>query len=309
MFRKTVITGIIAIFLILVYYTVYGFEENPTPATVYNYPSPDEMKNGLPDYKSRRLALNARSALVIDNSTGHWIYAKRPQKLRPIASLTKLLTAMVYLDSDPNLDTIVYISARDCYESAKSHIYKGEAYKAIDLLYAALMSSDNRAARAIATASGIARLNFIEKMNEKAKSLGMMNTEVFEVTGLDDRNISTAADIALLVRESMKYYHIKEATSKYKRKVKVQNKKRIKNFVNTNRLVLSRYDILAGKTGFIIESDYCLGTIMRDKQGRELTLVVLGSPTNSIRFQVADKLARYCFKRVGRLENGEIAGR
>ena len=309
MIKKAGITGIIAVFLLLVYYTVYGFEENQMPGQIYNCPSPNELKHGLPEYKARRLALNAKAALVIDNSTGHWIYAKRAQSKRPIASLTKLLTAMVYLDTDPDLDTVVYISSRDCYESAKSHIYKGEGYKAIDLLYAALMSSDNRAARAIATASGIARLDFIEKMNEKARSLGMMNTEIFEVTGLDERNISTAADIAILVRESMKYYHIKRATSKYKCKVKVQNKKRIKNFVNTNRLVLSRYDILAGKTGFIIESDYCLGTIMQDKQGRELTLVVLGSPTNSIRFQVADKLARYCFKRAGRVENGEIAGR
>lgn len=303
--------ALLTLFFILVYLSVYGKRTmGVSEQVVYNQPSPPAENEDIPVCNTRGMALNARSALIVDNSNEAWIYAKRPTRVRPIASITKLLTAMVYLDMNPNLDTVVYISGRDCYNSAKSHLYKGEGYLARDLLMAALMSSDNRAARAIATASGMARLHFIEKMNEKARSLGMMDTKVYEVTGLDERNVSTAADIAILINEANKYPMIKKASSRYTYRCKLQNKKRTKRFVNTNRLVRSRWNVAVGKTGYIIESDYCIATVLRDKNGREITLVVLGSPTNSIRFAVARKMAFFGFKRAESVIDGtQIAGR
>ncbi len=300
--------AILTVVFMLVYLSVYGKKTMEISAPiVYNQPS--EIKE-IPVCNTRGMALNAKSALIVDNSNDAWIYSKRPTRVRPIASLTKLLTAMVYLDLEPNLDTVVYISGRDCYESAKSHIYKGEAYQVQDLLMAALMASDNRAARAIATASGLARLNFIEKMNAKARELGMVDTKVFEVTGLDERNVSTCADIAILIREANKYPFIKRASSKYTYRCKLENRNRYKRFVNTNRMVRSRWAVQAGKTGFIIESDYCIATILKDKKGKEITLVVLGSPTNNTRFSVARKMAFFGFKRAGSLTDGtQIAGR
>jgi D-alanyl-D-alanine endopeptidase (penicillin-binding protein 7) len=147
-------------------------------------------------------------------------------------------------------------------------------------------------------------------MNKKARQLGMMNTAVVEVTGLSEKNVSTAADVAILIKAAMKYPLIKKITSKYRLRVDVRNKRRYKNYVNTNRMVLSKWKVLAGKTGFIRESDYCLGTVLRDKKGREITIVVLGSPTNNTRFQVARKLAYFGFKYAGRNSNGtQIAGR
>jgi len=286
-----------------------GAEESPI--IIYDNPSIDEISYDLDGQPSRRMSLNAKSALIVDNSTGAWLYQKYAQRQRPIASLTKLLTAMVYLDLGPNLDTVVYLSNRDCYNSAKSHLRQGEGYKTLDLLYATLMASDNRAARALATASGLPREVFIRRMNDKARWLGAMNTEVVETTGLDEHNVSTAADIAILIREAMTYPLIKKITSTYRHRAKVQNKKRYKNLVNTNRLVLSRWKVMSGKTGFILESDYCLATVLRDSQGKEITVVVLGSPTNNTRFRVARKMAQYGFKNAGRMENGtqQIAGR
>jgi D-alanyl-D-alanine carboxypeptidase len=310
--RQLITYGIIVVVLSAVYLSVSGSKagDNEFPL-VYDKPSPANADPLLNKCSTRGLALNARSVLIVDNSIDTWIYSKRPQQLRPIASLTKLLMAMVYLDMRPNLDTIVYVSNRDCYKSAKSHIYSGEGYKARDLLYAALMASDNRAARAIATASGIPRDIFVQRMNEKARFLGMMNTEAVEVTGLDERNVSTAADMAILIKAALKYPLINKITSTYTYRCKVQNKRRNKNFINTNRMVRSRWKVMNGKTGFILESDYCLATVMRDKAGKEITLVVLGSPTNNIRFQVARKLAFYGFKKAGRMGNGtqQIAGR
>jgi D-alanyl-D-alanine endopeptidase (penicillin-binding protein 7) len=309
--QRLTIYGILIGVLTMVYIVVNGTGAEEQPKIVYDYPSLEEVSYDLDICKTRRMSLNAKTALIIDNNTGAWIYKKYPQRRRPIASLTKLLTAMVYLDMGPNLDTVVYISNRDCYQSAKSNLRRGEAYKARDLLYATLMASDNRAARAIATASGLAREIFIKRMNEKARWLGMMNTEVVEVTGLDERNISTAADIAILIREAMTYPMISKITSTYRHRANIQNRKRKKNLVNTNRMVVSKWKVMAGKTGFILKSDYCLATVMKDKQGREITVVVLGSPTNSIRFQVARKLAYYGFKHAERKKDGteQIAGR
>jgi D-alanyl-D-alanine endopeptidase (penicillin-binding protein 7) len=310
--RRLITYGSLTLLLTLVYLTVYGDSNEVEPdEIVFNFPLAQADDSNIPLCNTRGLSLNARSALIVDNKSGAWIYSKKPMQVRPIASLTKLLTALVYLDTKPNLDSVVYISGRDCYESAKSHVYKGEAYAARDLLYAALMASDNRAARAVATASGIPRLKFIERMNEKALEIGMRDTEIFEVTGLDERNVSTSADMAILIQKSLEYPEIKAATSRYTYRCKLKNKNRYKNFINTNRLIRSRWNVLAGKTGFIIESDYCLATVMKDEQGREITVVVLGSPTNNIRFDVARKLAFFGFKRAGRYENGtqQIAGR
>jgi len=309
--RRLTKCGVLIAILSLVYMAVIGGGTEEKPLIVYNYPSLDEISHDLDICQSRGMSLNARSALIIDNNTGAWLFKKNAQDRRPIASLTKLLTTMVYLDMAPNLDTVVYISNRDCYNSAKSNLREGEAYKAKDLLYATLMASDNRAARALATASGLAREVFIQRMNDKARWLGMMNTDVVETTGLDENNVATAADVALLIREAMTYPLIKKITSTYRHRIQVQNKKRIKNLVNTNRMVLSKWKVLSGKTGFILESDYCLATVMQDSQGREITVVVLGSPTNNTRFQVARKLAQYGFKKAGRKNDGtqQIAGR
>jgi D-alanyl-D-alanine endopeptidase (penicillin-binding protein 7) len=309
--RRLAVYGFLIMILTLVYIIAGGAGSEEAAIIVYNNPSPDEISHDFDPGSPRRIAVNARAALIVDNISDTWLYSKNAQQRRPIASLTKLLTAMVYLDMAPTLDTVVYISNRDCYKSAKSNLRQGEAYKARDLLYATLMASDNRAARAIATASGLPRPVFIERMNEKARWLGMMNTEVVEVTGLDEHNISTAADISILIREAMTYPMISKITSTYRHRMPLQNRKRFKNLVNTNRLVLSKWKVLVGKTGFILESDYCLATIMKDQQNREITVVVLGSPTNSTRFQVARKLAMHGFKYAGRNSDGtkQIAGR
>ena len=172
------------------------------------------------------------------------------------------------------------------------------------------MASDNRASRALATASGMSRLDFIQKMNEKAFSLGLRDTKVFDVTGLDERNVSTAADIAGFIRAAAKYPLIGKITSRYTYRCRLQNKDRYKNFINTNRLVRSGWKTMIGKTGYITASGHCVASILSDHKGNEITIVVLGSPTNSVRFNVARKLAAYGFQKQGRSGNGpdKVAG-
>ena len=299
--RRFIISGGLALSFFLLAFFIYSIGASVSPRPVKPAATVSKtVKYQRDGCQTNGLKINARSVAVIDNDQGAWLYAKQPDDVRSVASLTKLLTAMVFLDSKANPNKVVQITPDDCFESSRSRIYQRETYRAIDLLHIALIASDNRAARALARASGLPLQQFIRRMNEKARSLGMTNTKMFEVTGLDERNVSTAADIAILVNEAMKYPLIRQATSKYKYTCRLQNRKRVKTFTNTNRLIKSKWEVLTGKTGYILESAYCLATILRDAGGRELTVVVLGSPSNGSRFTAAKRLAEYGFKQAGR---------
>ena len=120
---------------------------------------------------------------------------------------------------------------------------------------------------------------------------------MFEPTGLDERNISTAADCAILINAVVNLYpEIAEITSLKTFTIKPVNRKRKIRLINTNKMVFSKYKVLAGKTGYIIESDYCLATILKNSKGKQVTVVVLGAPGPQTRFREARRLANYAFK-------------
>jgi serine-type D-Ala-D-Ala endopeptidase (penicillin-binding protein 7) len=293
-----------------IYFAVSGIGASQIPTTGSNLPSRSEATSRQRQCLTNGVKFNAQSALAIDNQTGEWVFARNPQEIRSIASLTKLLTAMVYLDTKPDLEARVTISGQDCFESSRSRIYEKEVFKAVDLLHIALVSSDNRAARAVAGASGLSNVDFVGRMNKKAMSLGMVNTHMYEVTGLDERNVSTAADVALMINAAMKYPLIKQCMSELRYTCRPLNKKRIRAFGNTNRLLWSKWQVQAGKTGYIQKSAYCLATILSEVDGREITVVVLGAPTNGGRFAAARRLADFVFKQLTRSGHGkqQIAG-
>ncbi len=194
------------------------------------------------------------------------------------------------------------ITKEDARRSSRSIFRTGDKVKMKDLLHSALLQSDNRSARALArtVAGNIER--FAERMNAKAKKLGLENTIMFEPSGLDERNQSTAADCARLVYYAMQYPEIARITSLKTYKFKLVNRNgRQKRLINTNKMVFSKYRVLAGKTGYIIESDYCLATIMENGVGDQITLVVLGSPGPQTRFKEARRLANYSFRKIKRL--------
>jgi D-alanyl-D-alanine endopeptidase (penicillin-binding protein 7) len=256
----------------------------------------------LPDSNiNRAIYLNLKAALVVDNETRRIIYSQDAGQIRPIASISKLLTAMVVLDHY-NPDTVLEITTTDARRSAKSLFRTGTRVKARDLLHAALLQSDNRSARALARAVAGSYGKFAEMMNKKARQLGLENTSVCEPTGLDENNCSSAADCARLVNIAMQLYpEIARITSLKKYEFKPVNRKRKMRLINTNRMVFSKYKVLAGKTGYIIKSDYCLTTVLQNGEGEKITVVVLGAPGNSIRFREARRLANYAFRKINRL--------
>lgn len=238
------------------------------------------------------LSLNLKSALVVNYENGQVLYSRHPEEKRPIASITKLVTAMVVLDEGIRLDTTATITKEDARSSSRSRLQIGYELTVRDLLYAALMNSDNRAARALARVTSGSRDSFVKLMNRKAKSLELKKTVFYEPTGLDSRNVSTAHEVAKILHYAYDYDLIAIITAKKTYQVTVRNRKnRHVQMANTNMLVHSSYKVLGGKTGFIRAADHCLATLIENKEGERLTVVVLGVPGDRLRFREARKLA------------------
>lgn len=243
--------------------------------------------------------LNLKAALLLNYDNGEVLYSKNCDKIRSIASLSKLVAAMVVLDKGVDLDGTEKITKVDARRSRRSKLRVGYEMTLRDLLHAALMNSDNRATKVLARATAGSIEEFVKEMNRKVKKMGLQKTVFYDPTGLDDRNVSTAHEIAKILHYAFEYDLIAKITAKKKYRSKIQNKKNTyRQFSNTNRLVLSPYKVLAGKTGYIIASDYCLATLVKNKKGERLTLVVLGVPGEKLRFKEARRLLKWGYRQL-----------
>ena len=225
----------------------------------------------------------ARSAIVMDPATGEVLYVKNADTSVPIASITKLMTAMVFLEQAPDLDRIVVVGREQRYGAGHSQLRVGEKVQLGDLLHMSLMCSDNCATRVVTAESGLPLEDFLARMNRKAIELGMNHTRFVECTGLDERNVSTASDVARMLRAAAGVPLIQRisTTREYEFASSARRPHAIRN---TDRLLYSeRFEILGGKTGFIHEAGYCFASWIRT-EGRDLIAVVLGAPTAATRF-------------------------
>jgi len=248
--------------------------------------------------------LTAKSALVLDLDKERVLFDKNSQDVRSIASLTKLMTAMVFLESRTNLFITETITRRDAYLSAKSHLRVGETFYLIDLLFASLMSSDNRATRALVRATGLTEEEFVERMNRKADSLGLVNTHFEDPTGLDMGNISTAWECAKLLKVALSDPLISRITTTQDYKFFSLNKRwRNHQATNSNRLLRSDMEVLGGKTGFIARSGWCLAVMLKNLEER-MCVIVLGASSNRRRFAEA----KYILKSAMEKESSEKLG-
>jgi serine-type D-Ala-D-Ala endopeptidase (penicillin-binding protein 7) len=259
----------------------------------------DSIDFTLPDSNiSRAIYLNLKSAIAVDNKSGQVIYCYNADNVRPIASLSKLLSFMIIYDKyNPN--QIITINKKDAYRSSRSLFRVGDKVKAKDLLHAAMLRSDNRATRALARTVSGSIGNFVKEMNRRAEKLGLENTKMYDPTGLDERNCSTAADCARMINILIKNYPNLAKISRMKKyNLKPVNRKTTKRLINTNKMVFSKYNVIAGKTGYIIESDYCLATVLENDKGEQITIIVLGAPGSKTRFREARRLANYVFGQI-----------
>ncbi len=270
----------------------------------FSLTSPALGKSRIRFSYNKGFRLTAKSALVLDLDKGTVLYDKNSEEVRSIASLTKLMTAMVFLESGIDLFDTITISREDAKASARSHLRPGETFYLIDLLHASLMPSDNRATRALVRATGLSPQEFVGRMNRKADSLGLVNTEFSDPTGLDADNVSTAWETAKLLKVALSYPLISQITTKTSYKFfSVNKRRRIHQFSNSNRLLRDDYEVLGGKTGFIGRSGWCLAVMLKNLEER-LCVVVLGAASNVRRFAEA----RHILKSVIQLEPLEKIG-
>jgi D-alanyl-D-alanine endopeptidase (penicillin-binding protein 7) len=239
-----------------------------------------------------KLKLMSQSVLIIDPVSHETVYAKSADDVTPIASITKLMTAMVVLDAHPDLDATITIDSEDFdyLKGSRSRLGMGTELSRRELLRLALMSSENRAASALARSYPGGTDAFVAAMNAKALSLGMTHTSFHDSTGLSPQNVSTANELATMVGAAAEYPMIREFTTTPSHFVEVQPTGRILGFNNSNRLVQSgSWDIKLQKTGFINEAGRCL-VMMAEIASKPMVIVLLDSVGKYTRLADANRV-------------------
>lgn len=243
--------------------------------------------------------VTARASVAMDMASGQFLFEKDANSPYPIASLTKLITLMTFLDMHPNLDEDVTISPSDQDAEEKPVFYTGDRFTRRELLRAALVGSVNAAASTLARSTGDMPA-FIRAMNDKARSLNMRHATFVDPTGLDPKNQASAKDVALALRAALSYPDIRNATelTQYDVTGRVTNKP---YHITTTNLLLGSflnkdpYRIIVAKTGTLPEAGYCIAQDTRNQDGHEVIAVVLGSENHFARFQDAKALTAWAF--------------
>jgi D-alanyl-D-alanine endopeptidase (penicillin-binding protein 7) len=234
--------------------------------------------------------VRAAAAIIYNPVTNQVLFEENGLDQRSIASITKVMTATVFLEEAPDLDRQVSIVRSDVYRASTTYLRTNDKVSVGDLLHLLLIPSDNAAARALARVSTHGSEGFIRRMNEKAAELGLESTHYADPSGLLSDNLSSAYDMARLIALASENERISAImrTSEYT----VRTPKRNITFRNTNRLLGdTEFDVMAAKTGFISKSGYCLATLLRLPQsGQQVAVVVLGARSNAGRFMETQNL-------------------
>ena len=234
---------------------------------------------GLPAPDPAKLKLASANVLVIDAQSGQPLYSKGAEEVTPIASLTKLMTAIVTVESGLPLDEALAVDMDDFdyLKGTRSRLSLGTTLPRREMLQLALMSSENRAASTLARNYPGGVDAFVVAMNAKARALGMTRTRFEDPTGLSPNNVSTASDLARLVRASAQYPLIRDFSTTPSHYVEVQPTGRLLGFNNSNRLVSSAdWDIQLQKTGYIREAGRCL-VMLANVASKPMIIVLLDS--------------------------------
>jgi len=266
--------------------------KKPTPRTRRRHRQPPLRLPAVTPYGIPRL--HVKAAYVVDATNNRVVFQKNPERVLPIASLTKLMTAMVFLRTQPEWDRVIEIVPEDVRNSSRTRIRAREEITVRDLIHAALMSSDNCATKALVRTCGLPREEFVRRMNSLADSLKLVSTHFVEPTGLSEQNVSTAQDLAGILQAASGNEVVSAITQKTE--YSFTTNRRMHHLVNTNRLLRSQYDITSGKTGFIREAGYCLVTNVKGPTGIDVTAVVLGAPSNALRFAEARRILDWTFR-------------
>lgn len=250
-------------------------------------------KVSMADIDPRRLALYSASALVIDQETGQPLLEKQSDTVVPIASISKLMTAMVVLDAKLNLNEFISIGDEDVdgLKGTRSRLPVGTTMTRETAMLLALMSSENRAANSLGRHYPGGMPAFVKAMNHKAHALGMHSSRFEEPTGLSSNNVSTAQDLARMVAAAARYPEIRNFSTTGEARVELNG--HIRDFHNTNALVRSdNWEIGVSKTGYISEAGRCL--VMQARVAdKPVVIVLLDSAGKMTRVGDANRIKRW----------------
>jgi serine-type D-Ala-D-Ala endopeptidase (penicillin-binding protein 7) len=237
----------------------------------------DESGDLVPDVR-------AEAALIYSPATGRILWESGGFDQRSIASITKVMTALCFLDDNPDLSREVMIDRTDLRAASTTFLRASERLRLQDVLHLALVASDNVAARTLARNSSAGAEAFVGRMNEKAVELGLTSTRFADPSGLDARNVSSAYDLARLIAYAAEDELISSImrTSEYT----FHSSRRVLTIHNTNQLVRAAdIEVVGGKTGFTNNAGHCLATLLRLPEfNQSVAVVVLGARSNAGRF-------------------------
>ncbi|MFH1253395.1 MAG: serine hydrolase [Candidatus Uhrbacteria bacterium] len=242
----------------------------------------------------------AATALVVDATSGAILFEKNAEEPRSIGSMTKLMTALIFLSDQPDLNTQVSLVQSDLREGGRQHIPIGKVVTARDLLLASLVSSDNSATAALVRLSGSSESDFTTRMNEKAAAIGMVNTTFADPTGLSPDNRSTAPDLVVLLRAALQDENLRLATEQASATI-TDADGRVYQLENTNELLngfinQAPYKIIGGKTGYLPEAGYCLGIEATKDEAKNIFVIVLGSDSVTGRLRDVKALTLWTYQ-------------
>lgn len=237
--------------------------------------------------------LTARSSYVYDVDAGEVLHAHNADDRRPVASLTKLTTALAWASEGQGLDERYCVDARfyPTRSGAYSKLSTGECYRGWDLLGAALVSSDNRGAYGVQVASGLSFDAFIGRMDRVSLDLGMTQSTWAEPSGLDDENLSTARDMAKAALAVSAHPTLSIPATSASWRLKQADGRLNRELYATDRLVArGDLELLAGKTGYTDTAGYCFAGVVRTQDGRTVAFSVLGAPSSAKRWADVDRI-------------------
>jgi D-alanyl-D-alanine endopeptidase (penicillin-binding protein 7) len=245
--------------------------------------------------RTKDLFLRSASALVLDGRDDVVLYERHADKPVPIASITKLMSAMVLIDAALPMDEPITITRadRDTLRYSRSRLKYGTVLQRVDMLLLALAASENRAAFALARTYPGGKKAFVQDMNTKAKELGLLKTRFKDPTGLHAGNVSTPKELAALMQAAYRYPLIRQMTTLKRGTVTDLYSGKDIGFLNTNRLVRGdKWEIDLSKTGFISDSGFCL-VMLAEVADRPLAIVLLNSWGKLSKYGDANRIKRW----------------
>ena len=285
----------------------YGYKEHPSLLSWYAPALPSAAKPASltvrPAARVPVLApgaafdfskISAEAVIVIDDATREVLLARNSRKPHSLASLTKLMTAMVALDHRVPMTRTATIIDADEVGGARLRVDNGTPLTVRQIFDAMLVGSANNAANALARSTKLAKEDFVAQMNAKAEELGLASTTFVDPSGIEVGNVSTAEDVAALAFDAFSVPEVRRATTTAE--VQIVTAKSTHKFKNTNELLTNDRNglyVLGGKTGYLVESKWNLAVKMRDARMKPVLVVVLGSDDKARSFKDAEVAAKW----------------